>query len=533
MLTDGPRDQPARLRSLSDAIDWSYDLLEPSEQAMLRHLAIFLGGWTVSAAAVVAGLATDDAFDLIASLADKSLVRNMPQIDERDPRFTMLETIREYGLQLVETRGEMADLRSAHAACFLAIAERAAPELDMADQGFWLDLLETEHNNIRQALDWYRDQGDADRGVRLASSMFRFWDTRDYLTEGRNRLEQMLSLPGGADRSPARARGLEALAELSLWQVDFAMASDRYTQARALFEALDDLSGLARSIKGQVLAAISVRDLERAGWLVEELGPIAQRANDPTAVADADAAAGTLFGVLHEFDKADACMLRVLACREEMGDRSDALNAACQLAEIATKRGDYGLAQQRWSDALIRTYEVGERWCSAFYLEGIAHLLVLTGRSQAACQLLGAATAWRDANNAPPMQLGGTELEPYILARDHLGAAEYEHYLGEGRPLRLEDAIEIAQTYSFASLSADESVAPGARILREMGLTAREGEIFILLCERLTDREIGDALFISPRTVSTHVNAILGKLTLGSRRDVPALATRLGISTGR
>ena len=214
LLSGGARDNPPRLQSLGEAINWSYELLDPAEQQMLRVLSIFLGGWTVESAAAVAGVSFGSAFARIASLNEKSLVRAMPSKDERTPRFTMLETIREFGLEALAHEGEVESVRAAHAAYFLAYAEAISPKLDEADQGRWLDLIEADHDNIRHALDWYHEMGDAERGIRLAAAMFRFWDTRDYIHEGRRHLEAMLALPAPNTHHASAARATEGLAEI-------------------------------------------------------------------------------------------------------------------------------------------------------------------------------------------------------------------------------------------------------------------------------------------------------------------------------
>ena len=169
----------------------------------------------------------------------------------------------------------------------------------------------------------------------------------------------------------------------------------------------------------------------------------------------------------------------------------------------------------------------------AWYLEGMSHLLILCNKNQPACLLLGAAVEWREANSSPPMHLGGTETRPNEIAADRLGAEEYARILEEGRKLTLAEAIHLSLRLAPEIGLLDHPNQVPADVLTQYGLTARERDVFLMLCERLTDKEIGTALFISPRTVSTHVNAILGKLDLNSRRDVPAKAALLGIETAR
>jgi predicted ATPase/DNA-binding CsgD family transcriptional regulator len=542
LLAGGTRDNPPRLQSLGDAINWSYELLEPDEQQMLRILSVFLGGWTVEAASAVAGVPIGRAFARIASLNEKSLVRAMSSIDERMPRFTMLETIREFGLEELAREDEVESVRGAHAAYFLAYAESVSPKLDQADQGRWLDLIEADHDNFRLALAWYHVRGDSERGARLAGALLRFWDTRDYLAEGRRWLEAMLALSAPVSDPAPVARATQALAEIMLWQADYAAASEVYGRAMALFQSSSDRLGELRCLRGLALIDISTRELDRAARWIRVADEIARETHDPLARVDNEYARGALLAradndymrgalerVLGRHADAEASMLRSFHVREQLGDRSEVLAALGDLAEIATLRGDMQTALQRWNASLELTREVGEVWCFAWYLEGIAHLLVLSHRAELACQLLGAAGSWRTAMNSPVLLFGGTEMKPYHLARNELGAERYDALYQEGAQLTLEAATELAQLYTREIAQPAPSVGPTPDWWEPLGLTAREGEIFLLLRDRLSNKEIGERLFISPRTASTHVASILAKLEVRSRRDIPTVAKRLGV----
>jgi DNA-binding CsgD family transcriptional regulator len=441
----------------------------------------------------------------------------------------MLETIREFGLEQLSHTDELDSARTAHAAYFLMYAETMSPRFDQADQGHWLDLIEADHDNVRQALDWYLARGDAERGVRLAGAMFRFWDTRDYLAEGRRYLEAMLNLPSSVSDPAPVARATEALAELTLWQADYVASDSAYSRALELYQSVANRVGEVRCLACLALVAISTRELERAERWIAAADEITRDFDVPSARADVDHAHLALQCVLGRNADAEASTWRAFHIREQLGDRAEALAMLCHLAEIATQRGDFGTALQRWSEALDRNRDVGEVWCTAWYLEGIAHVLLLSHRVEPACRLLAAAGAWRTAMNSPVMLLGGTELKPYELARGQLGAERYETLMQEGSRLSLENATELAQEYVKEIAEPVQSDGPASDWWEPLGLTAREGEIFLLLRDRLTNKEIGDRLFISPRTASTHVASILAKLEVSSRRDIPTVAKRLGV----
>ena len=212
------RDLPARQQTLRGATDWSYDLLNPAEQKLFRRLSVFVGGCTLEAVEAVCNTKGDLGLDLLdgmASMVDKSLVQQVEQAGG-ESRFVMLETIREYGLEKLAASGEEALTRRAHAAYCLVLAEEGASEGSNAERTEWQGRLEIEHDNLRAALEWLTASGNAEWGLRLGAALFRFWETREYLAEGRDRLEKVLKLGGAAASTKLRARVLFAAGS---WQV--------------------------------------------------------------------------------------------------------------------------------------------------------------------------------------------------------------------------------------------------------------------------------------------------------------------------
>ena len=195
LLTGGARDLPMRQQTLRGTVEWSYRLLNRPEQGMFRRLAVFVGGCTLDAVEAVCDTKGDlgvYVLDAIASLVDKSLVQQVEQADS-EMRFVMLSTIRDYALErLIESDSEAAAVRQAHAAYYLVLAEESAEEESANPE--LLDDFEIEHDNFRRALDYLIDSGDADWGSRLGVALFRFWETREYLTEGRESLGRLLNL---------------------------------------------------------------------------------------------------------------------------------------------------------------------------------------------------------------------------------------------------------------------------------------------------------------------------------------------------
>ena len=267
LLTGGGRDLPVRQRTMRDAIAWSHDLLTAEEQAVFRRLAVFAGGFTLAAAEAVAGSKGElAALDGIVALVEQSLLRHMPGSGD-EPRFTMLETIREYGLERLATSGDEEATQRAYGGFFLALAEEAEPQLIGPEQGEWLTRLETEHDNLRAVLVWAEAQ-DHETGLRLAAALWRFWYARGHLNEGRGWLERALALDG-AGQSAARVRALHGAGVLADLQGDPAQAEALVTESLALARSLQDRRGEALALVALGLVAAFEGDTAREVALTE------------------------------------------------------------------------------------------------------------------------------------------------------------------------------------------------------------------------------------------------------------------------
>jgi len=294
LLTGGGRDLPARQQTMRDAISWSYDLLSAEEQVIFRQLAVFAGGFTLSAAEAVAdggeGSRRRDeraprlasVLDIVASLVDKSLLRQGAGPDG-EPHYLMLETIREYGLEELARSDEMEITRDRHAAWCLALIERAAPELDGPDQGRWLERLEREHDNVRAALEWIAQAGDPSDLLTLAVHCWHFWWPRGYWTEARRWLEQALAL-GESVPTMELAKALRALGLLADATGDRQRGVTLVEESRQRFQELGDRQG-----QWQTLLDLSLlwaaRDYEAAGRYAQRSLAVARESRDPVMIA--------------------------------------------------------------------------------------------------------------------------------------------------------------------------------------------------------------------------------------------------------
>ncbi len=329
LLVGGARDLPARLRTMRDAVAWSYDLLDAAEQRLFRRLAVFAGGWTLEAAEGVCDRDGDlplDMLDGLSSLVDKSLVRQDAGADGEDggPRFGMLETVREYGLERLTESDEANAVRREHALYMLNVAEHAAEGLNGTEQASWLARLEAEHGNLREALRWaLADKDDGaqpsvgtvdevvphgsahlDTGLRLAGALWQFWRLRGYLSEGRTWLERLLARDGddgggnGAARdSLVRARACNRAGALAYAQGDYARAVWWFERSLAIYRANSNASGIAAIVNNLGAIAYAQGEYARAVALQEEGLRLARDIGDPRDIAIslsnlADATAG-------------------------------------------------------------------------------------------------------------------------------------------------------------------------------------------------------------------------------------------------
>ena len=278
-LGGGARDLPERQQTLRGAIAWSHDMLDESDRALFACLSVFVGGAALeSIEQVCGGELTGELLDALASLVEKSLVRQS-EGGAGEPRFGMLETIREFAIEQAVERGSWDDLRARHAAQFLAIAEASARHVMGSEKRTWLDRLEEDHDNLRAAISWATETGAAETALRLGSALWRFWQMRGYLAEGLERVEQGLALPHGHDHAVARADALSAAAGLAYWLADTDGSRAWYEEEIEARVALGDRAGLAEAQYGMSFTW-SILDLENE----ESMGQAEVQINEALAI---------------------------------------------------------------------------------------------------------------------------------------------------------------------------------------------------------------------------------------------------------
>jgi len=447
LLAASPRGRPERQRTMRGAIEWSYDLLQESERRLFARLSVFPGGCSLEAAQAVCdpgdlGMAVLDGLD---ALVEKSLVRQM-ESPSGELRFGMLETILEYaGGRLREEFDADASLRRL-AEFLLSFAEEAETHLTMEDQVPWLDRCEREGPNLRLGIQWAVEAGEAEIGLRTASALWRFWQQRGPLWEGRRALDQLLAL--GESSPEVRAKALGAAGGLAWWGTDFEATRLHYEEALSLarqsgdprieMEALYNRAFVAAWSEGegpQVAEDLFRRSLA----LAEDLG-------DRKGIARAHRGLGFLFAVITgEFASAVRLFETSLTLSEDLGERSEVSDTLISLGNAHRRLGEKDRARGYYLRGLDMMVASGNRPMSTGLLFLICALESEMGRHERVARLWGAAESAREVSGAvrPPVaaRLIG---DPVAVARQTLGDAVVGRALAEGRAMDLDAAIAFA-----------------------------------------------------------------------------------------
>jgi predicted ATPase/DNA-binding CsgD family transcriptional regulator len=577
LLTSGARDLLAHQQTLRRTIDWSYDLLERHEKVLFNRLAVFVSGWTLEAAeAVCVGPAEQDGLlidvlDGLMSLLDKSMVLQARGAgdDPDDPRFAMLETIREYALERLVAGGEADSARGRHAAYYLALVERAEPELLGPSHGHWLDRLDQERDNLLAALQWFSDRGDASALARMAAALWRFWHVRGHLSEGRHWLDTAVAQSEEAP-SALRVRVLCGAGWMANVQGSPAQAELFFHGGLTLARELGDTRGVAMALSGIGRAAHlrgeqtrattcyeeglalfrSLGDTKEIGWSLQRLGLLAQEQRDynrATALLEESLAGfqsdGFVWGVTWslvalgnvaleggDYARATELYQSSVSHFEQLGDRGSMAMALVHLGRGALARGDLAQAVACSRQSLSLYQEVGVSIGAAESLELMARVAWRQGLSAGAVRLLGAADSLRGKLGVrlPPADRAWCD-RLLRQARERLGAEAFQTSLEEGLAASPEHLLATLAREITAAPTLHTAPAPSHARDDRGGLTAREVEVLELVATGLTDAQVAQRLHVSTRTVNAHLRSIYSKLGVSSRSAVTRMAIDRGL----
>ena len=579
LLTDGGRTALPRHKTLRAAMDWSHDLLPEDERILFRRLSVFAGSWTLSAAEEVCagdGFEEDDTLDLLSHLVDKSLVLVTDEggSPSGEARYRILEPVRQYASEKLAGSGETREIRRRHAAFFLVLAEEADSGLEGTEQAVWLERLDGEHDNIRAALSWALGRnGDAGLGLRMGAALGEFWYLRGY-REGRRWLEEALAK---AEQTPtvARARALQRVSWLAIYQGDFDRAErageeglaledvqlfqsrggikvaaelkrtlglavanrgqleramDLFGESLALSSEAGDRRGFAHSLFRLGMGSREQGDYGRATERLEEALALCRESGDPALAASILTHLGYTFLLKDDLDRATAFLEDAAAMLREQGHRVYLALSLAYLGWAALLRGNSRRARALHSESLELRREVGDKPAAAESLGALACVAEVQGEARLSGRLFGAAVALREEIGMQQDPSDHALQEPYLAAaRSRLDGASWEAAFAEGRAMSFESAVEYAlaiEEHPVVSTVPAQQPSPE----RPAGLTTREVEVLRLVASGMSSARVAEELFVSPRTVDTHLTSIYRKLGVSSRAGATRFALEHGLA---
>jgi predicted ATPase/class 3 adenylate cyclase len=507
LLRRGSRDVPARQQTLRGAFDWSYDLLGTGERTLFQWLAVFVGGCTLEAVEAVChaeGYLSMDVVDGLAALVDQSLLQQVEGPDD-EPRFVMLETIREYALERLAEQGEAETLQERHAAYYLVLAEHAAPQLTHTEQKLWLNRLERDHDNLRAALGWFLERGEAESGWRLVGALGHFWYALGYWTEGRQwcekalsisdhrfrisdiqsdakdqfdiqdsispmiwrakalysagilakdlcdyqqataLLEESLTLCGELEDTRGIAGSLNALGEVAQRQGDGGQAAVRYDEGLELFRVLDDRWGVAQSLRGLGRISLEQGDYEQATTYYQESLELFRKLGYQEGIAYILNSLGEVMRGRGDYEQAGMLYEESLALARELGIKRVVASTLHNLGSIALYHRDTGSSAARFRESLALFLELSDKEGLTVCLAGLAAIAVTTGQPARAGRLFGAAEAVHLTMGGILWPTDHAEQAGYMAAaRAQLDEATFTTAWAEGQAMALEQAITYA-----------------------------------------------------------------------------------------
>ncbi len=554
LLTGGPRDVPLRLQTMRDAIAWSHDLLSPEHRAVFRHVSVFAGGFNLDEASVIEGISPlgDDPFhagdggdplelfEAIAALVDSSMVL-ADRSSESDARFIVLETLREFGLEQLEAAGEAGDYRRRHAEAFLRIVIHADERIWGPESYRWVNRLEKEHDNLRTALEWSL-ANDPDIALKLAGKLWWFWQTRGHLTDGRRWLQRALAAaPYEAthDRLQATFGG----GFLAVMQGDPVAAVPYLEQSRQIVNGMGltdaEHEGQLRFMESFVIGGKGEHQAaaESARVALAKF----EESNAAERIPFAHNRLGIELAAIGENPESEEQFRLALEKWRARGSEWGEVTALINLAIAARNRCDYVKAVSDLALCLEPAHRQGDPWGEAetrLTMAGLAGLLgdqTMSIRFQASAERIRQSIGLRLQEYIDPALLDSATVEERM--KDPAFAAAWT----EGQSARIEQLVTWAkELQQFAESGGRPAPAPVAAphaplppASRFPGspniLSPREMEVLRLMAEGLSSREIGERLFISPRTATTHVANIFSKLNVDSRASAVTAGFRLGL----
>lgn len=536
LLTGGPRDQPVRLQTMRDAIAWSYDLLGSTERRLFRRLAVFSGGWTQEAAAAVGGHDGGPfagVLDILISLVNASLVYQTEEVDG-EPRFGMLDTVREYGMEQLEAEGDLTEASDLHSRHFIAFAEenhpnRVRPGETQDDR---LQRVEIERANIRSALVYMSEHGKPEDVLQMAGALAIFWHHRGHLRVGRRWLEW------GLENTKTPVEALRCRAEgglcVILWSQGDIRGADRACRmSLEIAERIEDEYHVANALHMLALVAYSEDRWIETKALMEQalahwraVGDVSVEAASLQLLSWAQSRLGNMQEAV-EYAEQSLVICRLL------GHSTGIAQGLSTLADVVRRDGDDRRALEAYREALSLWSGVDIRWWSVRALTGLAGIAVTYEQPEPAAMLIGVIDTRVSEEGAAGHPLVHPKSQSdYKVATETalrmLGPDRFEALRECGKTLSTGDLLVVAN-----EITVPVVLGPPNDVLASSpdpdALTEREQGVLRLMAGGHTDRKIAEALFLSHRTVNAHVGHILSKLGASTRREAVVKARASGM----
>jgi non-specific serine/threonine protein kinase len=444
-LRGGARDLPERHQTLRAALAWSYDQLPAATQALFRRLSVFAGDATLEAIEALQGnTPDDDTLDAVTALLDHSLVRSWGEV-AGEPRYGMLETIREYAGELLTATGERADFERAHALYYQALAEHADTKLRGPEQGIWMERLEEEVDNLRAALRWSLPSAEWDVGFRLGGALWYFWFLSGRMSEGRSWLGLLLATPEATPALAVRAKALVGASWLARTLGVFDEATALAQEGLVLYDRLGDLSGRADALTTLACVALDQGDGARARPFAEESLALRREWSNDWAIRVSLNNLGYLASLECDHLRAREYFAECLELSRVVGDTKGVAQSLQNLGDVVYTLGDVVEAHALIAEALSLLQGLGSRDGVIDCIEGIARAVDAEGRPQQAARLLGAASSLRVTLHEPVRPAQRAEYDQAVnVLRNALGAEAVDAAWAEGAALSPDEAIAAA-----------------------------------------------------------------------------------------
>jgi predicted ATPase/DNA-binding CsgD family transcriptional regulator len=553
-------------QTMRAAIDWSYDLLGPQEQTLLRRLAVFEAGCSLPMAEAVcsgAGIERSQVLDLLSSLVTKSLLLS-DTVGRAEARYRLLETIAEYAQERLAAFGEGSRLRDRHLDWFVERVEETTTKLHGPYRKLWLAWLAEETDNLRAALRWALESGRTEAGLRLAAALYDPWIQRGHLREGRRWSQRLLAQAGEQTPPLLRAKVTSTVAHFSWNLGEYTLAREAAREAIELAEAAGDVGKpyLARLVMGRsstlraagdlegafqmcarsiemlrefgdedglvpalILQGVNATGLERyplAGELLDEGEALACALGDAHHVALALKVRGDLAYCEGNYGQAREAYEQSMDRHLELGQASDTASAKSGLGHVYLQLGELARAQALFLESTETQQSAGNRRGLAECLLGFGALAQVQGRAETAARLLAASVAQGGKGMLYAMPAQGRAYEHHLAAaRAALSKAAFARAQQAGRLMTLEQAIDLA---------LEATAPPAGRRADRGGLTPRQLEVAALITQGKTNGEIAAELVLSKRTVEKHVANILAQLEVTNRAEIVRWGMEQGLA---